>query len=138
MSCNINHHAGKNFDLTFFTLNPYKWYCCILNLVCKLDCYVCAFLCKDFSCRRINNSFSELMSYNTFIKMKFLIKFITADLGKVISSRIEEHSHDKTLCTLYCKRLTRTDLLIQFKKTFLIIGRCILGKTCKDLRLFTE
>ena len=112
MRSDIDHHTGKNFDLTFFTLNPYEWYCCILNLVSKFNCYVGSFFCKDFSCRRIHNSLAELMSDDTFVKVKFLIKFITSNFGKVISSRIKEHCHDKALSALYCERLARTDLLI--------------------------
>ena len=78
------------------------------------------------------------MAYDTFIEMKLLIKFITSDFGKVISSRIEEHCHDQALCALYCKRLARTDLLIQLKETFLIVCGSILGKAGKDLWLFTK
>ena len=78
------------------------------------------------------------MAYDTFIEMKLLIKFITSDFGKVISSRIEEHCHNQALCALYCKRLARTDLLIQLKETFLIVCGGILCKAGKDLWLFTK
>ena len=78
------------------------------------------------------------MTNNSFIEVKFLIKFITSDLGKIISSRIKEHRIDQALCALNCKRLAWTDFLIQFKKTFFIICRSILCETCKDLRLFAK
>ena len=43
---------------------------------------------------------------------KLLIKLVTSYLGKIISSWIEEHGIDETLCTVYRKRLTRSYLLV--------------------------
>ena len=63
----------------------------------------------------------QLMAHNSSVKMKLLIKFITANLCKIISSRIKEHCRYETFCTLHSKWFTRTDLLVQFQKTFFIV-----------------
>ena len=113
MSRKIHHKVGKNLDLAIlFSLDPYKRSSAVLDLVSDLSCDVCAFICKDFSCRRIHNCLCKLVSYNPAVKMKFFVKFITSDFGKVISSRIKEHCHDQALCALHCQRLTRTDFFV--------------------------
>ena len=83
-----------------------------LDGICHFFCHNSSFFCQDLTCCCIYNILGELVAYDTFVEMKLLIKFITSDFGKVISSRIEEHCHDQALCALYCKRLARTDLLI--------------------------
>ena len=108
----IHHHIGKNFDLTFFSLNPYVGNSRILNSVCQLSCNSSTLFCYNLPCRSIHHIFSQLMTYDTFVKMKLLIKLITSNLGKVISSRIEEHCHDKAFGTFYSQWLTRTNFLI--------------------------
>ena len=71
-------------------------------------------------------------------EQELLIEFITADLGQVISSRIEEHAMDQALSRIHCQRFARTDLLIQFKKAFLIVRRRIFRERSHEFRLIAE
>jgi len=78
------------------------------------------------------------MACNTVAEKQFLIELISSDLRQIITARVKEHAHNQTLSTLYCKRLSRTDLLVEFKKTFLIVLGSILCKCCNNFRLLAE
>ena len=135
----IHHHTGKDFDFpVFFSLNPHIRNSCILDLAGQLSGHIGTLFCEDFTGKRIHNSLCKLMSDNTFVKVKLLIKFITSDLCQIIPSRIEEHGCNQAFRTLYRKRLARSDLLVKLQQTFLIVGRGILSEAGENLRLLTK
>ena len=78
------------------------------------------------------------MACDTVAKHQLLIKLISSDLRQIIAARIEEHAHNQTLSALYSKRLTRTNLLIQLQKTFLVGVYRILLDRRHNLRLLAE
>ena len=119
-------------------LDPYIWNSGILNIVCHFSRHKGSCFCDHFPCQRAYHIFRQSMPCDTVAEQKLLIKFITADLCKIITSRIKEHACDQAFRTVHCKRLARTDLLVKFQKTFLIICSRILFKTCKDLRFFAK
>ena len=134
----IYHHTGDNADIALLGLNHDKGYCRVLNLICQLTGYLGACLSQDLSGLGIYHIFSQHMAGDTVAKHQLLIELIASYLRQIISSRIEEHAHDQALCAVHGQRLTRTNLLIQLQKTFLIALCGILGQSCQDLRLLTE
>ena len=78
------------------------------------------------------------MSADTVSEVKLFVEFVTSNLCQVISSGVEEHAGDQALCALYCQRLARTDLLIEFEKTFLVVSGRILCQAGQNLGLLTE
>ena len=132
------HHIRKNFNISFFCLDPHKRNCRILNGICQFFCNFCSCFCQNLSCCCINHIFSQNLSCNTVSQKQFFIKFISSYFCQIITFRIKEHTIDQTASAFHCQRLTRTDLLIQFQKTFLITGSCIFSKTCQNLRFFTK
>ncbi len=70
--------------------------------------------------------------------MKLLIKFISADLGQIISAGIKEHRIDQAVSAFNGKRLAGTDLFVEFQKTGLIVMRGVLGQRSHELGLFAE
>ena len=110
----INHHVRENFDLSllFRILQPYSRNSRILNLICYISSNLRSFFCNDFTCQRAYNRLSQYMTWNTVLKSQLFIKFVTANLSQIITSRIKEHAGNQTFRTVYCQRLARTDLLI--------------------------
>ena len=113
-SLEIYHHIRKYFDITvtFFSCDPHIWNSCILDGICKFSVNDSSCFCNYFTCHRTYYVFGQRMSCDTVLEHKLLIKFITSNLCKVITSRVKEHAGDQTFCTVYSKRFTRTDLLI--------------------------
>ena len=135
---NIYHHIGKNFYILCFCLNPDKWYCRILNCNCKFFGYKLSCFCKYFTCYRTYYSFCKCLSCNSVFQCKFLVEFVTSNLCQIISSGIKKHTCNKILGTVHTQWFTRTNLLIQLKKTALVICGSILFITCKNLRFFAK
>ena len=78
------------------------------------------------------------MAADTVAEHQFFIKLVSSYLRQVITSRVKEHAGDQAFRTINCQRLSRTDLLIQLQKSFLIVGCRILFKARHDLRLFAK
>ncbi len=134
----IHHHIRKNFDISLFCLDPYKRNCRILNRICQFFCNLCSCFCQNLSCCCVNHILSQNLSGNTVSQKQLFIKFISSYFRQIITFRIKEHTVDQAASAFHCQRLTWTNLLIQFQKTFLITGGSIFPKTCQNLRFFTE
>ena len=111
-ACNINHHIRKNLDIALLTLNKYIRDTCVLNLSSKCAVNLSTCSCDHLACILIYYILCKNMTINSVLEVKLLIKFITSNLSKIISSCIKEHSGDKALCTFYAERFTGTNLLI--------------------------
>ena len=70
--------------------------------------------------------------------MKLLIKFITPNLCKVISSRVKKHCRNQAFRTVYRQRLARADFFIKLQQALLIIRRHILAEACNNLWLLAK
>ena len=112
-------------------------------LKCRLD--EISRRCDNLTCCGIHNIISKSVSGKSVFKMKLLIKLITSNLSKIISSRVKKHSINKALRAVNWERFARSYLLIQFKKALLVtsfrillINWWILGNTCENLRLFSK
>ncbi len=82
----------------------------------------------------IRHVLGEVFADNAVAKHQLLVEFITADLCEIVSLRVEEHAVKERFRTLHRERLARTQLLIQFKETVLIIvGRILLKGSLKNL-----
>ena len=110
--CQINHHIGKNFYISFFCLNPYKRNCRILNRICQFFCHFSSCFCQNLTWRSIYHVFCQNLSCDTVSQKQFFIEFVTSYFCQVITFRIKEHTVYQALCTLHCQRLTWTDLFI--------------------------
>ena len=108
----VNHHRRKNLDIAALCLNPYSRNCGILDLLSKLSCHGSSCLSDHLSGSRVKNFLCKNMSVDTVLECKLLIELVTANLSQIVTSCIKEHTGDKALCTLYRKRLARTDLLV--------------------------
>ena len=134
----VNHQVGQNFHVALLCLDPYIRNRRVLDIIRQFTGYPGSFFRQDLSGRCIYHILRQNLTFDTIAQRKFFIEFITSDLGKIITARVKEHSADQTLCVFHGQRLAWTDLLIQFQKTFLIIGGCVLGKACKNLRFLAE
>jgi len=139
-SLKIYHHIRKDLDVSLFifTFYPQIRNGIVLDLICKFTSNLRTFFSNYLSRKLTHRILCKYAACNTVFQHQFLIEFITSNLCEIISSRIKEHAVDQTFRAVYCKRLARADLLVQFQKTFLITLRSVLCKACKDLRLFTE
>ena len=134
----IHHHVGEHFHISLLSLNPYRRYRSILDRICQLSRHLIARLGQDLACLGIYHVLRQNVMSDPVAEHEFFIEFISAYLGKIISSGIKEHRHDQAFCALHTERLARTDLFIQLKQTLLIILRSVFCKTRLDLRLVTE
>ena len=134
----VNHHVGKNLNVSLLRLDHYVGNCRILDLVSKLSRYLGASLGDHVTVDGIDNVLRKDLMTDTIAKGKLLVELVASNLCEIITAGIKEHRLDQAVRTLNAQRLAGTDLLIEFKKTFLIIGRGILLKTSLDLRLVAE
>ena len=134
----INHHVGEHLYISLLRLDPHSRYRGILDRICQFSRHLVARLRQDLTCLGIHHVLRQDMMSDPVAEHKLFIKFISADLGQIISSGIKEHRHDQAFRTLHTERLARADLFIQLKQTLLIILRSVLCKTRLDLRLITE
>ena len=139
-SVDVDHHGRKDLDLAVYAFhsNVYVAHCRILDAVCEFTRYSCTCFSENFTGLLIDNVVCQNVTGDSVAKKKLLIKFIAADFGKIISSGIKEHAMNQAFGGIDCQRLARTDLFVQFKKTFLIISGAVLGKGCLELRLIAE
>ncbi len=139
-SVKIHHHVREHFNTSLLLrpLNPNKRNRRILNPICHLPSHLRSCLGNDLPRNRACHILRKHLPGDTVLEGKLLIELIPSHLRQVIASRIKEHTGNQTLCAVHRQRLTRTDLLIQFQKTFLVIRRGVLLETCHNLRFFTE
>ena len=109
---NVYHHIGKNLDVSLLCLYIYIRNSGILNGIGQFCRHPGACLCQDLSRCNINHILSQNGSADTVSEHQLFIEFISADLGKIISSGVKKHSRDQAFCAVHGKRLTGTDLLI--------------------------
>ena len=134
----VHHQVGENLHHTVRRVQPYKRNRSILNLI-RLFPGDCSSLLRDnFSRGSIYNVFRQSFSGDPAAKRQFFVEFISSDLGQIITAGIKKHSVNQTLRAVHGQRLSRTDLLVQFQKAFLIIRRCILGEARQYFRLLAE
>ena len=97
IACNVNHHIGENFNSSLLNKKPYIRNCSILDSCCSLFCDEISRRCDNLTCCGIHNIISKSVSGKSVFKMKLLIKLITSNLSKIISSRVKKHSINKAL-----------------------------------------
>ena len=134
----IHHHVGEHLHISLLRLNPHRRYRGILDRICQLSRHLVARLRQNLTCLGIHYVLRQDVMPDPVAEHELLIEFISADLGKIISSGIKKHRHDQAFRALHTERLARTDLFIQLKQTLLIILRSVLCKTRLYLRLITE
>ncbi len=110
---NIHHHIGKHFHKPFLCLYPYKRNRGILNHIRHFHGYLLTLCAQHFSAKRINNILRQNLIANSVFQRKLFVKFITANLRKIISPRVKEHCRHKIFCTVQTERLTRTDFAVK-------------------------
>ena len=110
----IYHHIRQNLDIAglILSLYPYKRSTTVLDRICNLSCDQSSFFCNNLSCQLIHNILCHFLPFDTVFQCQFFVEFVTSDFCKIITSRIKEHACNQTFCTVHCKRLSRTDLLI--------------------------
>ena len=135
----IYHHIGENFLISsFFRLNKYIWNSCILNFISQFLCYKSSSLCNHLSCHRTDSIFCQFKTGNSVTKSQFFVKLISSYFSQIVASHIKEHTVDEIFRTVYCQRLARTQFLVKFQQTILIVLWRILGKTCQNFRFLSE
>ena len=133
-----DHHVGEYFYKPFLCLDPHKRNSCILDGLSHLDRNFIAFLAENLTTERIHHILREDLVPDPVLQSQFLIKFISADLRKIISSGIKKHCCHKVFCTVQAKRLAGTDLAVQLLQTLLVVLGGIFGKACQNLRLLAK
>ena len=108
----IDHKVGKDFLLSLLCLNPDIRDRSVLDRNGLLFCHHFSGLGKDFAGCGIYHILCQYLAGNTVFQVKLFIEFISSDLGKIISSRIEEHAVEQALRTVNRQRLARTDLFV--------------------------
>ena len=98
-ACNIYHHIGKNLYVLLLCLDKYIRNCRILDPVSQFSVNLGSCLCKYLSGKRIHNILCQDMVSDPVSECQFLIEFVASNLGKVISSGVEEHGIDQAFCT---------------------------------------
>ncbi len=134
----IHHHIRKDLYRVLFRLDHHKRDRRILDL-CRLllrDDGSC--LGHHFSRHDIHDVFCQRKACDTVAEGKLFIKFITSDLCQIIAPHVKKHAVDQAFRAVHRKRFARTEFLIQFQKTILIVLGRIFRKTGNDLRLFPE
>ena len=113
-TCQVYHHIGKNFNASFLvcSLDPYIWNSSILNLFRQFSGDLGSSFSNHFTCQYACNRLCQNLTCDTVLKRKLFIEFVSSYFCKVITSRIKEHAGNQALCTVYCQRLSRTNLLI--------------------------
>ena len=118
----IHHHIGENFLISsFFRLNKYIWNSCILNFISQFLCYKSSSLCNHLSCHRADSIFCQFKTGNSVTKSQFFVKLISSYFSQIVASHIKEHTVDEIFRTIYCQRLARTQFLVKFQQTILIV-----------------
>ena len=134
----VDLHVGENLDIALRRLNPDIGNSGILDLICECAVYLLTCLRNDLARFLADHILREHMACDTVAECKLFIEFITAYLSQVIAARIEEHAVNQALRIFHSERLAGTDLLIEFKKAFLIVCGSVLGEAGKDLGLFAK
>ena len=73
---------------------------CILQGGCQLFRDSCPSLSQDLTRIRIYYILSKDMALDAVFEVKLLIKFISADFGQVITTRVKEHAVQQAFCTI--------------------------------------
>ena len=100
MGGKLHHHVGENLLLPVGTVHPYKGNSRVLNLHGRFLVKLGACLCQNLACGGIHHILCQYLSVQTVLKGQFLIKFVSADFCKVISSGVKEHAVKETFCTV--------------------------------------
>ncbi len=136
--CDVNHKVAQHLDIALFCLNYNTRNSRVLNGIRHLTRNGFACAAEYFAVCLIDDILCEDMADNTVAEGKLLIKFITADLGKIIAARIKQHRIDQAVCRLHRERFAWTNLLVEFEKTGLVAVGRILRKCSTKLRLVAE
>ena len=143
--CNVNHHVGENLNVLLFCLDHDIRDTSVLNPICKLSAYGSTSLSDDLTGCHINNIFSQSLLIDTILQSELLVELITSNLCQIITSGIEEHTIDQSLCTIYRQRFARANLAVEFQKTAfigslrsLLINRRIFLEGSEDLLFLAE
>ena len=108
----IHHHVGENLLVSLHALDPHKGDTCVLDLLRLFLVKDLSRLCQDLTRRHIHGVFCQSVACQAVLEGQFFIKFITAYLGQIISSRVKEHAVKQALGAVYGQGLARTYLLI--------------------------
>ena len=73
-------------------LNPYKRNACVLDVSSKFLGNLGSLLRQNLSGGCINHILSQNVTYDTVLKVKLFIEFITTYLCQIVAARIEEHA----------------------------------------------
>ena len=98
---NINHHAGKDLHIPFLSLHIDIGNRRVLDLVRQLRRHLRPGRRDQLSRRGIHHILRQHKAADPVLQHQLLIKFISADLGQVISSGVEEHGVDQALRALH-------------------------------------
>ncbi len=134
----IHHHVGENLDIPLLRLDPHGRNRSVLDGIRHLHRHLVARFRQNLPCLGIHHILCKHMVSDPVSEHQFFIKFISADLCKIISSGVEKHCHNQAFRTLYAERLAGTDLFIQLKQTLLIVLRSVLCKACLNLRFISK
>ena len=78
------------------------------------------------------------MALDPVLKVKLLVEFISADLGQVVSSGVEEHAVEQALRAVNGQRLAGTDLPVELQQAVLIVVGGIFAEAGQELGLLAE
>ena len=111
---------------------------CLLDLCRLRSVHLRARFREDLAGGGVDDILREDVADDTAAEMKLLIKLISSDLCKIVSSRVEEHGVEQPLRALHGERLARADLPVQLQKAVAVVVGLILRKACQELRLVAE
>ncbi|GFI11333.1 hypothetical protein IMSAGC007_03807 [Lachnospiraceae bacterium] len=134
----IHHHAGNHTDIPLLAFNHHKGNRRILNLIRQFSGNLCACLRNNLSGQSIYCILCQNLSADSVAQHQFFVELIPAYFCQIVSSGVKEHAGDQALGALYGQGLSRTYLLVQLQKAFLVILCRVLAQGRQDLGLLAE
>ncbi len=134
----VNHEVGQDLDVALIRSDHDIGDSRVLDEVGHLTGHGFTGTAQNIPVCLIDNVLGENVTGNPAAHCQFLVEFISADFGQIISPGIKEHGVDQAVRALNRERLAGTNFLIEFKETGLEIMRGILGKAGPQFGLIAE
>ena len=136
----IHHKRGQHPDGMIHALHGQidKGNGRVLDLVRELRRDGCPGLGQNLARDLVDNVLGESESPDPVPQHEFLIIFVASDLGQIIAPRVKEQVVHLLNRGIHGQRLARTDLFVQLKKPFRVVGGGIFGKAAVNLGFLAE
>ena len=135
----VDHAVGNDFD--FFPLfgeDISFGDTGLFDLVCLLGGDDVTGVGKELTGLHVDDFAGELLAGQTLGDPEFLIIFIAAYAGQVVTAGVEEQVVEMLFRSLNCRRLARAQSLVDFQECFFTVFRRVLLEGRKDPLVRTE